>query len=152
MGVCGTTQELCREEDVFEVSVFVPDNKSYLRAHGKSHFFALKTPHTTCMHTIYKRFRLSSTVKPRPKMLIKTRTFENSPVYRGTQRRFPPKCIENKFQAIQSRSLEMYSSGAKNSHLVLPSVQLPSFLKKKSEKHSLFRREKNLVHWFDEYI
>ena len=32
MGVCGTTYELCREEDVFEVSVFVPDNKSYLRA------------------------------------------------------------------------------------------------------------------------
>ena len=42
MGVCGTTYELCREEDVFEVSVFVPDNKSYLRAHWKSHFFALK--------------------------------------------------------------------------------------------------------------
>ena len=46
----------------------------------------------------------------------------------------------------------MYSSGAKNSHLVLLSVQLPSFLKKKSEKHPLFRREKNLVHWFVEYI
>ena len=97
MGVCGTTYELCREEDVFEVSVFVPDNKSYLRAHGKSHFFALKRPHTTCMYTIYKRFRLSSTVKLRRKMLIKTKTFESSPVYGGTQRRFAPKCIENTF-------------------------------------------------------
>ena len=30
-------------------------------------------------------------------------------IYRGTQRRFPPKCIENTFQATQStcRSLEM---------------------------------------------
>ena len=32
-------------------------------------------------------------------------------IYRGTQRRFPPKCIENTFQATQStcRSLEMHS-------------------------------------------
>ena len=32
-------------------------------------------------------------------------------IYRGTQRRFPPKCIENTFQVTQStcRSLEMHS-------------------------------------------
>ena len=32
-------------------------------------------------------------------------------IYRSTQRRFPPKCIENTFQATQStcRSLEMHS-------------------------------------------